>query len=173
MLEAQQLSQPEAVTLIRRMTREVCESLLLLPNIANSKFIPREDYHLIILIKLDTVAFFRQCQKRIQAWQGYAPLICSSYQRLYLATQSQKKIANLTPEQNEIICKLLTGLNFRQISALIHKDELIVAQILYPAIVNRTIILRSPQPPFDQLPNISSNNPLVDIKLENLDITNF
>ncbi len=173
MLEAQQLSQPEAVTLIRRITREVCESLFLLTNIANSKFIPREDYNLVILIKLDTVAFFRQCQKRIQAWQGYAPLICSSYQRLYLATQSQKKIANLTPEQNEIICKLLTGLNFRQISALIHKDELIVAQILYPAIVNRTIILRSPQPPFDQLPNISSNNPLVDIKLENLDITNF
>ena len=173
LLEAQQLSQPEAVTLIRRITREVCESLFLLTNIANSKFIPREDYNLVILIKLDTVAFFRQCQKRIQAWQVYAPLICSSYQRLYLATQSQKKIANLTPEQNEIICKLLTGLNFRQISALIHKDELIVAQILEPAIVNRTILLGSPQPPFSQLPKLSSNNPLVEIKLENMDITDY
>ncbi|MDJ0690379.1 MAG: hypothetical protein QNJ41_17955 [Xenococcaceae cyanobacterium MO_188.B32] len=94
-------------------------------------------------------------------------------ERLYLATQSMKKIANLTPEQNEIICKLLTGLNFRQISALIHKDELIVAQILYPAIVNRTILLRSPQPPFVRLPKISSNNPLVDIELENMDITDY
>ena len=173
LLEAQQLTQQEAVTLIRRITREVFESLLLLTNIANSKFIPREDYYLIILIKLDLVAFFQQCQKRIQAWQVYTPIVWSSYQRLYLATQSKKKIANLTSEQNEIICKLLTGLNFRQISAMIHKDELIVAQILYPAIVNRTILLCSPQPPFAQLPKISSNNPLVEIKLENMDITDY
>lgn len=94
LLEAQQLTQQSAVTLIRRITREVFESLLLLSNIANSKFIPREDYHLIILIKLDSVAFFQKCQKRIQAWQVYAPLVWSSYQRLYLATQSKKKIAN-------------------------------------------------------------------------------
>lgn len=173
LLEAQHISQQQAVTLIRRITREVFESLLNLTNIANRKFISREDYNLIILIKLDSVAFFQQCKKRIQAWRVYAPQVWSSYQRLYLVTQSMQKIANLTSEQNEIICKLLKGLNFRQISALIKKDELIVAQILYPAIVNRTILLGSPKTPFDQLPKISSNNPLMDIELENLDITNY
>ena len=173
LLEAQQLTQQEAVTLIRRITREVFESLLNLDEIANYQFIPREDYNLIILIKLDSVAFWQKCQKRIRAWQVYAPQVSSSYQRLYLGTQSNKKITNLPPEQNDLICKLLTGLNFRQISAIIHQDELIVAQILYPAIVNRTILLRSPQPPFDLLPQISSLSSLMERELANIDIANL
>ena len=160
LLEAQYISQQEAVTLIRRITREVFESLLNLTDIANRKFIQRENYDLILLLKLDPTAFFQQCQKRIKAWQLSTPEIWSSYQRLYLATQSTNNIPNLTPEQNETICKLLKGLNFRQISALIDKDELIVAKILYPSINNKTIILRPPKPPFDQLPKIPSNKSL-------------
>lgn len=160
LLEGQHINQQEAVTLIRRISREVFESLLNLPDLANSKFIPRENYDLIILLKLDPTAFFQQCQKRIQAWQSSTPRIQSSYQRLYLATQNITNIANLTSEQNETICKLLKGLNFRQISALIDKDELIVAKILYPAILNNTIILRPPKPPFAQLPQILINNSL-------------
>ena len=160
LLEAQYISQQEAVTLIRRITREVFESLLNLTDIANRKFIQRENYDLILLLKLDPTAFFQQCQKRIKAWQLSTPEIWSSYQRLYLATQSTNNIPNLTPEQNETICKLLKGLNFRQISALIDKDELIVAKILYPSINNKTIILRPPKPPFDQLPKIPGNKSL-------------
>ena len=168
LLEAEYINQQEAVTLIRRITREVFESLLNLTDIANRKFIQRENYDLIILLKLDPTAFFQQCHKRIQAWQVSTPEIDSSYQRLYLATQSTNNIANLTAEQNTTICKLLKGLNFRQISALIDKDELIVAKILYPAILDKTIILRPPKPPFDQLPKMSINTSLG--KTKNWDI---
>lgn len=58
-------------------------------------------------------------------------------------------LSNLTAEQNLTICKLLKGLNFRQISAVIDKDELIVVKILYPSILNKTIIVRDPKSPFD------------------------
>ena len=171
LLESQYISQQEAVTLTRRITREVFESLLNLANIANRILIPREDYNLIVLIKLNSITFFQQCQKRIQAWQISAPQVCSSYQRLYLANQSTKNIANLTPEQNEIICKLLKGLNFRQISAVIDKDELIVAKLLYPAIIDQNILLRSPQSPFDRLPKISSQKISMNLQVENMDMT--
>ncbi|MGK7935737.1 MAG: response regulator [Xenococcaceae cyanobacterium] len=158
LLEAQYISQQEAVTLIRRLTREVFESLLNLTDIATKKFIQRENYDLIILLKLDPTVFFQQCQKRIQTWISSTPEIFSSYQRLYLATQVTNNLPNLNSEQNETICKLLKGLNFRQISALIDKDELIVAKLLYPSIVNKIIILRPPKSPFDQLPTIPANN---------------
>ena len=158
LLEEQYISQQEAVTLIRRITREVFESLFNLTNIANKKFIQRENYNLIILLKLDPTAFFQQCQKRIQTWILSTPEISSAYQRLYLATQVTNNLPNLNSEQNETICKLLKGLNFRQISALIDKDELIVAKLLYPSIVNKTIILGPPKSPFDQLPMIPVNN---------------
>ena len=169
LLEAQYINQKEAVTLIRRSTREVFESLINLTDITNKKFTPREDYDLIILVKLEPIAFFQQCQKRIQAWQTYTPEVSSSYQRLYLATQSIQNIANLTVEQNKTICKLLKGLNFRQISALIDKDELIVVQLLYPAIVNQSVLIRSPKQPFDQLPKIPIDNPLME-KIANWEI---
>ena len=157
LLEAKKIDQQEAVTLIRRISREIFESLLNLSNLANRKFIYRDNYDLIVLLRLDPINFFRQCQKRVQAWQVFNPEIWSSYQRPYLATQTNN-IDNLTPEQNETICKLLKGLNFRQISALIDKDDLIVAKILYPSILNKTIILRPPKSPFDRLPIIEKNS---------------
>lgn len=157
LLEAKKIEQQEAVTLIRRISREVFESLLNLSNLANRKFIYRENYDLIILLRLDPITFFQQCQKRVQAWQVFNPEIWSSYQRPYLATQTNN-IAGLTPEQNQTICKLLKGLNFRQISALIDKDDLIVAKIIYPSILNKTIILRPPKSPFDRLPVIKKNS---------------
>ena len=169
LLESKYISQQEAVTLTRRITREVFESLLNLSDTTNRKFIPRENYNLILLLKLDPTAFFQQCEKRIQTWQLSTPQIFSSYQRLYLATQSTKNIANLTSEQNETICKLLKGLNFRQISAVIDKDELIVAKILYPAIINKTIILHSPKSPFNQLPKIPIDNSTNKIKNWNIE----
>ena len=36
----------------------------------------------------------------------------------------------------------------------IDRDELVVAKILYPSMVDNTIVLRSPKSPFDQLPNL-------------------
>jgi twitching motility two-component system response regulator PilG len=151
------LEEEEGLTLLRRISREVFESLLNLSQEFNSKLISSSALT-PQLYQFELISFLEQCQQRLTAWQAFAPEIWSSYQRLYLVTQSTNIITNLTVEQNKTICKLLTGLNFRQISALIDKDELIVAKILYSAIINGIVIVRKPKPPFSQIPNLPSAN---------------
>ncbi|GAB4538500.1 MAG: response regulator [Pleurocapsa sp.] len=163
------LDSREAVTLLRRITREVFESLLSLSTIDQYKLVPRQETFQE-LCSFDLKAYVQQCCQRLQAWQAFSKYIWSSYQRPYLLTETTKEIGNLTPEQNETICKLLNGLNFRQISALIDRDELVVAKILYPSIVNRTIVVRDPKTPFDQLPRLLRNDcPITNINQDNHD----
>ena len=150
------LTPQETVTLLRRITREVFESLLCLPALSQYQFIPRTQ-KLSELCKFDLLAYIEQCQQRLLSWQTFAKHIYSSYQRLYLLN-SKTTITNLNSNQNETISKLLTGLNFRQIAAIIDRDELIVAKILYPSIINQSIVLRDPKPPFDSLPKLIQKN---------------
>lgn len=154
--EQDYLDPQEAVTLLRRITREVFESLLSLPDPCQYKFIYRTQ-QLLELCKFDLVAYIEQCQKRLLAWHSFSEQVWSSYQRLYLL-EANKTISTLNSHQNKTISKLLTGLNFRQIAAVIDRDELVVAKILYPSIVNKNIILRDPKPPFDRLPKLSQEN---------------
>jgi two-component system, chemotaxis family, response regulator PixG len=159
--ERDYLDPQEAVTLLRRITREVFESLLCLPDPCQYRFIHRTQ-QLLELCKFDLVAYMEQCQKRLLGWQAFSEHIWSSYQRLYLL-EAKTTITNLNTHQNETISKLLTGLNFRQIAAIIDRDELIVCKILYPSIVNKSIILRDPKPPFDRLPKLTQDNIFEDI----------
>ena len=147
------ISESEAVTLIRRITREVFESFLCLPNLQKYKVIPRSN-KIEELCRFDLQAYTEQCRKRLKSWDAFSEKITSSYQRPYLLSAVDYKIENLSPQQNETICKLLKGLNFRQISAVIDRDELVVAKILYPSIIDNTIVLRDPKPPFDRLPSL-------------------
>ena len=164
----QYITTDEALTVLRRITREVFESILSIPEPLQYSFVEQSS-QLPQLCSFDLDSYLEQCQKRIKAWQVFSSHIQSSYQRLYLANSTNNSITNLTTEQNETICKLLKGLNFRQISALIDKDELIVARILYPSIINNTILVRSPKPPFDKLPLLhDSKNLFEDITVENL-----
>lgn len=162
------ISQNEAITVLRRITREVFESILSLSEPLNYSFVEQSG-KLTELCSFDLDSYLAQCFKRIQAWQTFSSHIHSSYQRLYLASSGENNITNLTTEQNQTICKLLKGLNFRQISALIDQDELVVAKILYSSIINNTILIRSPKPPFDKLPSLpKSNNLFEDISAEEL-----
>ena len=145
------LNAQQAATLIRRVTREVFESLLCIPDSCQYKFVPRIK-KIPELYQFDLNSYVAQCQKRLEAWQTFADKIQSSYQRPYLVTEKTKAIANLSQEQNKTICKLLKGLNFRQISAILDLDELAVAKILYPSMLDNTIVVRDPKPPFDLLP---------------------
>ena len=148
------LDSQEALTLLRRITREVFESLLCLSNNFQYRFLPRSQ-QITELCQFDTQAYIKQCQKRLEAWQAFSEKIWSSYQRPYLVTEKTRAIGNLTAEQNQNICKLLKGLNFRQISAILDLDELVVAKILYPSMLDNTIVMRDPKPPFNQLPKLS------------------
>lgn len=153
LMEAGHLNTEEAITVIRRITREVFESFLCLPNSCQYKVIPRVN-QIKELCHFALKDYTEQCQKRLDAWQAFAEKIYSSYQRPYLATVKDKAIGGLTAEQNETMCKLLKGLNFRQISAIIDRDELVVAKILYPSLLDNTIVMRAPKSPFDQLPSL-------------------
>ena len=163
LLKQNYLTNEEAATLVRRMTREVFEALLSCPPNCSYKFTTR-DWDFPKLCDLELVAYIEQCQKRLQAWQAFADYVWSSYQRPYLVTESAGIETSLTTEQNATICKLLKGLNFRQISAVIDKDELIVVKILYPSILNKTIVIRDPKPPFDRMPKLPNNNIFLDVK---------
>ena len=147
----------EVRALIRRLVRETFESLLCLPQPLIYKFVAQSE-PLFDLCSFDANYYIEQCQKRIQAWQIFTTHVQSTYERLYLASEATNNIPNLTAEQNKTLCKLLKGLNFRQISALIDKDELIVARLLYPAIIDGSVITRSPKQPFDKLPYLPVSN---------------
>ncbi|WP_036478344.1 response regulator [Myxosarcina sp. GI1] len=155
--QQQYLNSLETATLIGRITREVFEAILCLPDscycrlLAPNKQLPE-------FCKFDLALHLQQCHKRLQAWKTFTAELTSTYQRLYLVTEKNKSVTNLPTEQNETICKFLKGYNFRQIGALLDRDELIVAKILYPSIVNKTIVLRDPQSPFDLLPPLPTQN---------------
>ena len=160
LLEEKYLSSQETLTLVRRITREVFESILCLPKDAAYQF-AEQSQQLPEICQFELPSYIRQCYSRIEAWQAFCEQINSSFQRLYLVSDKINNITNLTSEQNQTISKLLKGLNFRQISALIDKDELIVARILYPSILKNNILVRSPKAPFDRLPTFplqDSNN---------------
>ncbi|MCC0175718.1 response regulator [Waterburya agarophytonicola K14] len=145
------LEPKQTLTILRRITREVFESLLCIPDACQYRLVPRKK-KIQELCQFNLNAYITQCQKRLEAWQVFNEKIWSSYQRPYLLTEKTQEIGDLTVEQNKTICKLLKGLNFRQISAILDLDELAIAKLLYPSMMENTIIVRDPKPPFDQLP---------------------
>ena len=151
LVDEDHLDSKQAVTVLRRITREVFESLLSIQDSCQYRIIPRPN-KIVELCEFDFTAYVAQCRKRLEAWQAFDEKIWSSYQRPYLVTEKTQAIGDLTAQQNETICKLLKGLNFRQISAILDLDELVVAKILYPSMLENTIVVRDPKPPFDQLP---------------------
>lgn len=151
------LNESQAVTLVRRITREVFESLLCIYDPCQYKLFSKLQ-KIPELCEFNLDSYLDQCQKRIEAWQAFDEKIWSSYQRPYLVTEKTQTIGNLSAEQNQTICKLLKGLNFRQISAIIDSDELVVAKILYPSMLDNTIVVRDPKPPFDALPPLPRKN---------------
>lgn len=148
------LSETEAITLLRRITREVFESTLCLFNrTCQYQFVTRLE-QIKVLYRFDLASFSRQCQKRLKAWNVYEDKIWSTYQRPYLVTEKTTSIANLTAQQNQAFSQLLTGISFRQISTILDLDELFIVKLLYPLIQDRSIVLQDPKPPFDQLPKL-------------------
>lgn len=153
LIEQGHLDSEQAIALLRRITREVFESLLCIPDTEECQYkITYRPNKIQELCQFDFATYIAQCKKRLEAWQAFDEKIWSSYQRPYLVTEKVQAIGDLTAKQNDTICKLLKGLNFRQISAILDLDELVVAKILYPSILDNTIVVRDPKAPFDRLP---------------------
>ena len=154
--EKKYISQEEASQLTKRIGREVFESLLSSSGKFYSDFINNR-YNNPQFYQSKLSSFVYQCQQRLKVWQSFNPYIWSSYQRPYFFSEASARL-NLGLPENQTICRLMTGLSFRQLGALVNKDELLLAKILYPSIVNKTVVLGNPKPPFDRLPKIANNS---------------
>ena len=150
--EQNYIDSEEASMICARIIYEVCESLLSLRSKFYSDFVTNQ-YKKKRFCQYRISDFINSCQQRIQAWQTFRPQIYSSYQRPLFSFESPGK-NNLGLAENQAIFRLLKGLSFRQLAAVIDKDEILLAKILYPSIVNNAIILQGPKPPFDRLPKI-------------------
>ena len=83
LLEQEKINREEAITLIRRITREVFESFLCLPHSCRYSLIPRIN-QIKELCRFGLTNYTDQCLKRLEAWQAFSEKICSSFERPYL-----------------------------------------------------------------------------------------
>jgi two-component system, chemotaxis family, response regulator PixG len=151
LVEQDYLTSSEAEIVIDRINQEVLESFLLLS----------QDFHFDIDrdLKLSPILYRKnlsdlllECKQKIQSWKALAPQITSSYQRPYLFVKSDAL------PQLQKLGNVLKGFSFRQLSALLDRDELFLAKQLHPLIVKKVVILREPQPPFDRIPKLSDSD---------------
>ncbi|MBW4667528.1 MAG: response regulator [Cyanomargarita calcarea GSE-NOS-MK-12-04C] len=143
------LDATQAAVLIQELVQEVIESLLLIKqgtyeftDILNK--LPK-------ICKLDTEKIMERCQERIKIWQSMAPQISSPYQRPYLWIQTKTQPKNL-PELQQNLTNWMKGFSLRHLAVIMNQDELQLARTLYPYILNGSILLHEPDPPFDILP---------------------
>ncbi len=142
-----------ASTLASKMTAEVFESYLLLPE-------AEYGIHHVIMANLPKVCslepkhFVERTQTRLKLWRTLLPRISSPYQRPYLAGEAIA-YQKLSPKSVSALSRFLMGSNFRQLGLRLNQDELVLAKRLLPLINNGVVILRDPVAPFDQLPRFT------------------
>ncbi len=98
-------------------------------------------------------------QTRLKQWQNCSPKLFSVHQRPYFTNGWEDKTL---PQNGALSYKTLKKLSqalkgrtsLRQLSLLLQKDELYVAQVLSPYINDRIIALDNAESPLDKLPTI-------------------
>ncbi|MGB8698719.1 MAG: response regulator [Thermosynechococcaceae cyanobacterium] len=152
LVEDQILTAEQAENLVNKLSREALEHLLM---------VQERTYRFASLSgrfsQTDPIDFDRllqDCQQRIQGWKALDPYIDSPYQRPYLFSQSHS-VDKLSSEQRQRLGKLLKGFSFRHLALLLDQDELKLIKSLYPLVLDKTILLRDPQPPYHDLPTFS------------------
>lgn len=151
LIEQNHLTQEQSNLLITRLINEVFDSYILLPNQCQNYFFKSDKLNPIIC-SFELSSLIEDTLTKVKNWQVFAPHVSSLYQRPYFFSKP-----DATVEQQKI-GKILRGFNFRQLSAILNQDELVLVKKFYPLIANKTIILREPQPPFDLIPKFSKEN---------------
>lgn len=149
LVRTNQLKPSEAATLVEGICIEILESYLLVAE-GSYKFLPKSA-HLPVYTKQAVPPLLQKCKQRLNAWQSLGGDVWSPHQRLYFAEQSAGA-AKLSPSKVQQLQKILRGFSFRHLGVLLNLDELQLAQNLNPLIVDKVILLKDPQPPFDKLP---------------------
>ena len=98
-------------------------------------------------------------QTRLTQWQHCSAELLSVHQRPYFTPGWEQKPIPTSGSLNDRALKELSQVirgstSIRQLSLLLKKDELYVAQILSPYIDDKIIYLRNAQSPLDKLPSI-------------------
>lgn len=98
-------------------------------------------------------------QTRLKRWQNCSAELVSVHQRPYFTSGWEQKPLPASGSLNYQALKELSQVikgstSIRQLSLLLKKDELHVAQILSPYIEDKVIYLRHAQSPLDKLPSI-------------------
>ncbi|MBD2292518.1 response regulator [Anabaena sphaerica FACHB-251] len=139
----------QAALLIQELVKEVIESFLLISEGTYELTTPVNS--LPKICKLDVENIMERCRKRLQNWQSFAPQISSPYQRPYLLINSKFYDKQL-PELQQNITTWMKGFSLRHLAVIMNLDEVELARTLYPHILQGSIILHEPDPPFDKLP---------------------
>ena len=145
----QYLSPVQAAALIEGLVKEVIESFLLVKG-GNYQLGNKLDV-MPDFCRLKLQPILEHCQNRLQVWQSLGPQILSPYQRPYFLSRPRSQ-QQLSPEIQQKLSAMLKGFSFYHLGVLLNQDELQLAQSLYPYVVDGTIVLHDPHPPFDQLP---------------------
>lgn len=172
LVNQQHLNGVEAATLIEGLVKEVIESFLL---IKEGTYELKDKLNAEPFCNLELLPMVEQCQKRLQDWQALGPQVWSPYQRPYFINRSKVEW-QILPEVQRRLSAILKGFSFRHLAILLNQDELQLAQSLHPYIVDKTILLDEPQPPFEQLPrmfeqqlNLNSPKPIPTVVTNNTD----
>lgn len=147
----------QAALLIQELVKEVIESFLLIGEGTYELTVPVNN--LPKICKLDAENIMERCQNRLQNWQSFAPQISSPYQRPYLLINSKFYDKQL-PELQQNITTWMKGFSLRHLAVIMNLDEVELAITLYPYILQGSIILHEPDPPFDKLPKTFEDVPL-------------
>lgn len=143
------LHSTQAAVLIQELVKEVLEPYFLIKH--GTFTLKDSNYRVPTICKLDVEKIVERCQQKLQNWQSLGPQISSPYQRPYLliqTTNSQKNLSGIDPQLTES----MKGFSLRHLSVIMNQDEVQLARVLYPHILNGTILLHEPDPPFDKLP---------------------
>jgi two-component system, chemotaxis family, response regulator PixG len=151
LLQNRVLSAAVAQSLIETLSREALESLLLLQNSTYTFFAVEHSLDWVQPLNFDQL--LNDCTERLEAWKNMRSHILSPYQRPYLRRQTETIQDSWASGDDTRLFKLLKGFSFRHLAILTHQDELDVARKLYPLILDDLIVLRTPQPPFHELPS--------------------
>lgn len=138
---------------IEQSTRETLESFLSLKK--GKVKIVEQMPEIHAFCELSPRTAIEYCQTRLQSWKSLAPLILSPHQRPCIANRDAffngGYSNDISLKLKDKLVHILQGYSIRHVAALLKQDELNMAKFLYPYVRNQSIVLRAPEPPFNQL----------------------
>ena len=157
LVEQQYLSSTQAGLLTEGLVKEVIESFLLVEEGTYELENPLDE-ELPRFCQLDLQPVVEYCQRQLRSWQALGPQIWSPYQRPYFLNRHPAQ-QQLVPEVQQKLNAILKGFSFRHLAVLLNQEEIQLARSLHPYVLNGTIVLQVPHPPFDQLPRTFEQSP--------------